>query len=158
MSPRVVRDIDKGFNAFFAELKDLKKIRVKVGIQGAEAPEIRPGGITMVDLGITHEFGAPPNIPQRSFLRSTADAKEAKYERMMKKSVKKLTQRPKTFNAKAEMFKLGETVRSDVIKTIKDRIPPANAPSTIAQKKGEDVPLIDTGQLINSLRSVVTSK
>lgn len=154
---RIVTDRDNGFEAFFTGLKELKSMRVKVGIQGAEAAVIRPGGISMVRLTTNHEFGAPrASIPQRSFLRSTADANRRKYEQIMERSVRKLTENPESFNARAELFKLGEIVRSDVIKTIKARIPPPLKAATIARKKGDDVPLIEFGLLINSIRSVVT--
>jgi len=154
---RVVRDQDNGFAALFEGIKDLKGRRVKVGIQGREAAQIRPGGISMVQLATIHEFGAPnANIPQRSFMRSTADTNKRKYERMMAKSIKKLVRSPETFSVDRELLKLGETVRADIIKTVKARIPPPNKQATIDRKKGEDVPLIDTGLLINSIRAVVT--
>ena len=141
--------------AFFEGLDELGSLRVKVGIQGNEAQQIRSGGLSMVDLGTIHEFGAPrANVPQRSFLRSTADANRSKYERSMAKSVRKLANNPRSFNARGELFLLGERVRGDVIKRIRAHIPPPLAAATIA-RKGEDVPLIDTGQLINSIRSVV---
>lgn len=153
---RIVTDRDNGFEAFFAGIRQLGASRVKVGIQGREAAEIRPGGISMVGVGTIHEFGAPrANIPQRSFLRSTADANRRKYEQRMERSVRKLIKTPESFNARAELFKLGEIVRSDVIKTIKARIPPPLKAATIARKKGDDVPLIEFGLLINSIRSVV---
>ena len=154
---RVVTDRDNGFEAFFEGLEDLDSIRVKVGIQGSEAAEIRAGGISMVRLGITHEFGAPrANIPQRSFLRSTGDANRAKYARLQEGIVRRLGKNPKAIDVRRELFRLGEIVRADVIKTIKARIAPPLKAATIARKKGDDIPLIETGQLINSISSVVT--
>ena len=168
---RIVKDEDQGFLAFFGGIKELsKEKRIKVGIQGKQAEEIHTdsdgglGDITMVRLGAVHEFGATIDngfgkgikitIPQRSFLRSTADANEGKYRKAMQKIVRKLVNAPKKFNADAELMLLGERVRADVILRIKRRIPPPLKPRTIA-RKGEDVPLIDTGMLVNSIRTVV---
>lgn len=150
-SKGVVRDTDKGFKVFFKGLGDLDGMTVKVGIQGREAAQIRPGGISMVELGTIHEFGAPQaNIPQRSFIRATADANRRKYERALEKIVETPDR------ARSGLFRLGEVVRADIIQRIKDRIPPPLQPATVRRKRGESVPLIDTGQLINSIRAVVT--
>ena len=112
----------------------------------------------MVDLATIHEFGAPAaNIPQRSFVRATGDANAAKYARLQTNIVRRLGKRPRAVDVKRELFVLGEIVRADMIGLIRARIPPTLKPATIARKFGEDVPLIDTGQLINSIRSVVTA-
>lgn len=168
---RILKDQDNGFEAFFNGARSLGHTRSKVGIQGQEAMETVGdedggfGSLTRVKLAVIHEFGAKVKngfgrgieivIPERSFLRSTADENRRKYELVMKRSVRKLVKAPLFFNAKAELFQLGERVRADVIRKIKRRIPPPNKPSTIAQKKGEDVPLIDTGQLVGSISAVV---
>jgi hypothetical protein len=46
--------------------------------------------------------------------------------------------------------RIGMVAVGDVQRRIVQRIPPPNAPSTIA-KKGSDVPLIDTGRLRQSV-------
>ena len=158
-----ITDRDNGFEAFFEGLSALRSDRVKVGIQGREASQIRPGGISMVGLGVIHEFGAPnANIPQRSFIRSTADVNNRKYQNMMIRSVTKLTRRPDSFNAQAELLKLGETVRGDIVKRIKSaQIKQDLAESTKtakARKAGGTVEpaLIDTGLLVQSISVVIT--
>ena len=156
MMPSKVVDRDMGFDAYMNGLKDLDGARVKVGIQGREAAQIRPGGISMVELATIHEFGAPvANIPQRSFVRATGDANAAKYVRLQTNIVRRLGKRPQAIDVKRELFVLGEIVRGDMINLIRARIPPPLKPATIARKFGEDVPLIDTGQLIGSIASVV---
>lgn len=150
-----ISEKDNGFEAFFRGLRELGSARVKVGIQGAEA-DADHGGISTVRLAAVHEYGSMDGrIPSRSFLRSTADRNDAKYRRQLARAARRLVKDPEGFNARAELFQLGETVRADVIQTIKSRIPPPNALSTIRAKRGEDVPLIDTGQLINSITSVI---
>ena len=52
---------------------------------------------------------------------------------------------------------LGARMSADMKMTIKNRIPPPLQPETI-RRKGSDVPLIDTGQLINSITWAVLTK
>ncbi len=156
--PSKVVDRDMGFDAYMKGLKELGGARVKVGVQGREAAQIRPGGISMVELATIHEFGAPvANIPQRSFVRATGDAHQNKYIRLQEGIVRRLGKRPQRVDVKRELFVLGEIVRADMIGLIRARIPPPLKPATIARKFGENVPLIDTGQLIASIRSVVVA-
>ena len=52
---------------------------------------------------------------------------------------------------------LGMALVGDVQQRIRNRIPPPNAPYTIA-RKGSDVPLIDTGRLRQSIDFVVETR
>lgn len=153
-----ITDKDKGFNDYFDGLKKLDGLRSKVGIQGQEGRANHKGSnLTTVALATIHEFGTN-RIPQRSFIRSTADENKQKYEKRLSLIYKKLTKNPKLFNAHGEMLKTGEAVRRDVIKKIKSNIPPPIKEETRKRKKGEGVALIDTGQLIGSISSVVFKK
>lgn len=157
MAAKVV-DRDNGFNAYMKGLKSLDGARVKVGVQGREAAQIRPGGISMVDLVTILEFGAPAaNIPQRSVIRAVGDANAAKYARLQTNIVRRLGKNPKATDVKRELFVLGEIVRADMINLIRAKIPPPLKPATIARKFGEDVPWIDTGQVIGAFSSVVVA-
>jgi hypothetical protein len=127
-------------------------LRVTVGIQGADAGSRGGGGITNLEIGIIHEFGAPAvNIPSRSFVRATADANRSKYQRMLDAIGRGVL---KGKNAAQGLFVLGETARADMVRRIQSNIPPPLAPSTVA-KKGDTLALVDTGQLIGSITSVV---
>ncbi len=163
MTLRVIKDEDKGFDAFVKGLRDLPKLRAKVGIQGTQALRQAAPGLTMVHLGAIHEFGAPSaGIPQRSFLRSTADANEGKYQSRLRKIVANLARTPGTFSLRGDLFKLGEKVRADVINRIRrSEIKQDLADSTKrskARKAGGTVEpaLIDDGMLIGSIRAVVS--
>lgn len=156
-----VRIKDNGYNEFFAKTAAADQLRAKVGVQGNKAAENHPGTkITFGALAVIHEFGAPrADIPERSHFRATADTKRAKYQRMSAKVAKQLVRSPKTVNVKAELFKIGETYRSDVIDTIKNKIPPPLAASTLARRPfKEDIPLANTGQYIGSIRTIVGVK
>jgi phage gpG-like protein len=164
---RIISDRDNGFDAFFAGLNQLRRgPRAKVGIQGAEASSIHPGGISMVRLGAVHEFGATiPNafgkgftveIPQRSFLRSTADQNKRRYENQMAKSIKKLVRTPLAFNAIAELRKVGETFRRDVLNRVRRGQITQDLSEITKARRGEEGPALwDTGMLMGSIRAVV---
>ena len=162
-----IRDIDKGYNALLTGFETLADIRTRVGIQGKDAlrrvaldddAEENQASLQMVELATIHEFGAPKaNIPQRSFLRSTADENRRKYERVMAFTIAKLLKNPRIVNVKGDMFMLGERVRRDIVTKINKHIPPPNALSTVLSK-GDDTPLIDTGLMRSSISSKVGPK
>lgn len=105
------------------------------------------GGATNADAGFWNEFGTS-RIPERSFLRSTFDEGLRVYKDTSKKAAVFAIRTGASFDKALAI--LGLKVSSDVKETIRSRIDPANAPSTIA-KKGSSTPLIDTGQLLNSI-------
>lgn len=57
----------------------------------------------------------------------------------------------KRYNIKQAMGLLGEVVQQDIQDAIVKLKSPPNAESTIAKKKSDN-PLIDTGQLVSSIR------
>lgn len=171
-----LRDKDKGFKSFQAGLKATGQKTVKVGIQGNEATQVhraaeRDGGavtgsITMVELGSVHEFGATITngygrgirivIPQRSFLRSTADQNRRKYDARLEAIIKRLADHPQRYDAEGELLKLGELVRRDIMDRMRrgEIEPPIGRQQ--AEARGElGPPLVDTGMLMNSIRAVV---
>jgi hypothetical protein len=126
---------------------------VTVGIQGTEAAEqVHEGSITNLVLAVIHEFGAPKaGIPSRSFVRSTADENKTKYQRMLRKAGREVL---KGVPIAQSLFVVGEKARADMVKKIQSNIPPALAASTVSQKK-DTLALIDTGELLNAISSVV---
>lgn len=155
-----VSDKDFGFKKLKSEMKNLgHKPFVKVGIQGTEATkthdnkESKPSGITVVEIGNIHEFGL--GVPERSFLRSTLDENRNKYSGVadeLKNEIKK-----GKFDTKSALGILGEKIVRDIKKKIKDKIPPELSQDTI-DKKGSSTPLIDTGQLYQSITYSVEMK
>lgn len=152
-----VRVKDKGFEAFFKRAKRGAAFKVKVGVQGDEALEPHnPGGPSNVLVASVHEFGAPSvNVPERSFFRSTSDEKERAWQRELAAAGRRVA---KGASPQGELLLVGEVARDDIIDKIHSGIPPALKPATVRKKRGETTPLIDTGQLINSLSTVVSKK
>lgn len=133
--------------------------------------------ITMIELAAIHEFGATVNlgartrvsdrkqlpattirIPQRSFIRSTF--KRADVTREMGELCAKLTSKViQGMPLKQALGLLGAWGTAKVKDTINTRQtvgpdPQPNAASTIAAK-GSDLPLVDTGRLINAITWLV---
>jgi hypothetical protein len=134
-----------------------RKFRVTVGIHStaAKRPPVegkktkkKPNN---AQVGTWHEFGTS-KFPQRSFLRSTADENKALYLKLMGLAMARASKGLVTPVRALELF--GLKVRNDVKKKIRAQIPPPLADSTVI-KKGSSTPLIDTGQLINSIGSKV---
>lgn len=139
---------------------------VKVGIQASEALAEHKSGdfgggtrqLTNLEVGVINEFGAPgASIPERSFVRSTALNGAEKYFRTIKVIVKAVLAGLTSVPAGLEL--LGLQVASDMKTTIDKGISPPlkhRRKVPIGVKPGKQVPLIDTGQLRNSITHVVT--
>jgi hypothetical protein len=159
-----VSDKDRGWKRILGETKKLEaKPVVKIGVQGADATERKqvstPAGLettalTVVEIANFHEFGLGRN-PERSFLRETVDQNRSKYVKITEAFKKEIFGGKLTTGQALGM--LGEKIKSDVQQRITDGIAPALSPETI-ERKGSDVPLIDTGQLRQSITWVLEEK
>jgi phage gpG-like protein len=160
-----ISDMDRGFKEVRRKFAALNvKPYVKIGVQGTEAEARKEArtpeggnslqGITVVEVATFHEFGTS-NVPQRSFLRDTIDEKQRSYMRIAQVLSGEI------IDGKRDPIQalnlLGEKIKTDVVQRITDGIPPELAPETI-ERKGSDVPLIDTGQLRQSISYAVEKK
>jgi hypothetical protein len=130
--------------------KRLKKVEqgphVAVGILQDEK---RDDGFSMVDLALVHEYGSRNGrIPQRSFIRSTCDAKRKAHASLIGRLQRKYIDGKLTM--KQALTQLGEVVAKDMVLAINRGIDPELADSTIRRKKSSK-PLIDTGRLKGSI-------
>ncbi len=126
---------------------------VQVGVYGEASTE---DGDSIAAIASHHEFGSEDgeNPPERSFIRSTVDKNEDAY----KASLRKLADLALVgaVTPQVALGRFGLIVENDIKQTIRDRIEPELAPSTLARKgEDKDIPLIDTAQLINSIASKV---
>lgn len=161
MPKTFIRDIDKGMNELRKRVKD-GNARVKIGVQGDDAlkgKKLSGGGqteeINIVSVATFHEFGAEGNgvnIPERSFLRATIDANRSKYQSMLTKGMTDVVDMKLT-QEQALNF-IGTKVQADVVRRINEGINPPNSPRTV-RAKGSSTPLIDTGQLKQSITYIV---
>ncbi len=141
-------DKDHGANALIkAMLRAANGPELRVGIlsKGAEAAEGSPD-LTVADVATFNEFGL--GVPERSFIRAWYDeqgaANRAKFRALSARVLRgELTQ-------ERMLEQLGLLFVGQIQQRITDGIAPENAESTKKQK-GSSKPLIDTGQLRQSI-------
>lgn len=145
---------DAKWRGILARVSAMKRPTVRVGVMGDAGDE---KGVSLAEIAAFHEFGTS-TIPERSFLRSTFYGHGADgLAKMCAKLSKAIIEG--TMDETRALGLLGLWAVSEVRKTIRARIAPELAPETIRRKtvdgKAGDVPLIDDGQLINSITWIV---
>ena len=85
------------------------------------------------------------DIPARPFLRKSLDENKKKYGQIIKAGIEDILYKSGT--GKKLLSKLGITAVADIRRTLTRWTKPGNAPLTIANKKGQNDPLTDTGDL-----------
>ena len=146
-------DRDLGYGKMMTEFKAAKgESAVFVGFlrsSGTHKAKDKGKPITMAQLGAVHEFGSSDGkIPERSFMRSAVDANHGKLESLIAKLSGQVMDG--LMAKKKALGILGETVKQLMKNKIVGGLQPPLKPATI-QAKGSSKPLIDTGQLVNSL-------
>lgn len=160
-----VTDIDKGWKKIVGDLRKLKNAPyAKVGLVGPTAGathEESAGGesLTVATIGMIHEYGSESrNIPERSFIRGPLEANQENLRSFIKKlSFNLASQKMDVAQALGLLGLEGVRIIKKAITV--DRIKPSLDPKTVkaktrAGKKG-DTPLVDTGQMQNSVRHQV---
>ena len=109
----------------------------------------RSDELTNADLAMIHEFGSPAhNIPERSFLRKPLINNAEAVANLAKNAIGKFI--AGKISAVEALGAIGEEAKGISKEAISDGISPALKPATIKRKKSSK-PLIDTGQLLNSI-------
>lgn len=144
-----LREKGLGLSGLMNTLGKADGMSVKVGVLGAAGVE---GETSIVDIALIHELGAPrAGIPERSFLRSTFEAKSRQIGRLAEQMAKKAYEGQ---GVEQSLNLMGTYLVAEIRKTIAARITPPLKEATIT-RKGSDLPLVDTGQLINSITYTV---
>lgn len=157
-----VKDTDLGWNKIKRELLTADGGYTKVGLQeGAEHKDPESGEMSdLVKIGAINEFGTK-RIPQRSFLRSSFDESQGKLKELKEKLVTAVIL--KKISSRQALGLLGEFFEARVKSKIRTLKTPPNALSTQQAKarrvnKGSvteiNNPLVDTGQMMQSIRHV----
>jgi hypothetical protein len=157
-----VQDIDKGYQELRKVLLELGGAKVTIGFhEDAGAAE---GGLTVAEVASFHEFGL--GVPQRAFLAPTIDEGQDELATFAGKAA--LAVMAKKLTPDQALGRLGEKAKNMVQETLRKKRPEWRplAKSTIEKKankgrlKGvkraafltsDGNPLIDTGQMINSV-------
>lgn len=143
-----ITERDLGFKKFKEQYQQAsKKPYVKVGVLESAGAHTAEGGqeqLTVAQVATFNEFGTE-RIPQRSFLRSTVSNKRHEISEFIGKLKAMWLVAP--MQALGLLGQKGQTL---VKQTIDDFSDPPNTKATI-DAKGSSHPLIDTGQMRNSI-------
>lgn len=147
-----------GGNRWYDQLGDIAKkagrFEAHVGIlSGATTVD----GMSVAEYAFYNEYGTS-RIPSRPFLRMTEAAQSEGWKHDLQTLLKNLG-----YDAPAALELVAQGAVADVVETIEQGVPPANAPSTIANKRrrGKTEPdhtLVDTGTLEHAIGYEVVDK
>lgn len=153
MSVRVLKPLDPHALAHIKETISLSKQTVKVGIP-AGAKEV--DGTSTALIAAANEFGVPSKgIPERPFIRTGIKNGMPNFKRLNRINVVKICQGEQSIDGAYEQ--LGVMAVGEIKKSIKTGNWVANDPATI-KAKGSSKPLIDTGNMLQSVNYEVSSK
>jgi hypothetical protein len=145
-----VEIFDRGWNRIIEQLREAGHSFTKVGLPEGGKTAGRHQMNELVVVGVTNEFGSPElKIPERPFMRETADNNREKITMLQLGALKSVVDGFKT--VRQALYGIGEEVKEMIVDKIRSGPWHKNAFRTI-QKKGRDEPLIDTSQMINSIQ------
>lgn len=146
--PSYIKEIDHGWTKIKAEILRLKeKSVVLVGVQG-ELAAASHGDVSNVEVATWQEFGTSTGVPERSFIRAPIEEGRANIAQMVEKSATKIVTGKSTVDKELSLW--GERLVGVMKRRISAGISPPLKPETI-RRKGSSKPLIDSGQLRNSI-------
>ena len=146
-----VEDIDRGWKRIKRSLKRMNTSYTKVGVQEGTQHKSKEGELSdLVVIATANEFGTK-RIPSRPFMRNAMDKNQVTLFKTQLKMYSEVLAGTK--NVRDALAVIGEVAVAKVKKEIRNLKFPPNAPSTIA-RKGSDNPLIDEGQLVQSITHV----
>lgn len=139
----------------YKQINKLKEGQVFVGFPEGEATHTGPNGESadMALIAAYNEFGTS-TTPARPFLKQTIDGNKDKIKAMSEQTVKDIADGK---SAEQCLKQLGAYGVKLVQETIANGSFEPNAPQTV-KKKGSDKPLIDTGQMRQSVHYIIRKK
>lgn len=135
--------------AAIARIGNLRGAVISAGFTGDPARATHgAAGETVASVAYANEYGV--GVPERPFMRIT----NARDRRAWFKGAAQIVQGQARGAERQErgIRRLGLMMISGFKRTIRDGVAPPNSPETIA-RKGSSKTLIDTGQMINSIRA-----
>lgn len=140
-------------------LKELAELRMSVKA-GVPAGATTTDGQSIVEYAVYNELGTS-HIPARPFLRQTIAEHQDEWASLLAAQLagKEITRE----DAAAGLGLLGEVMVAHIKRTIQQGSFEPDSPKTVEKKRREgkrepDHPLIDTGQLLESIISEVTNE
>ncbi len=148
MTANKVRVVDNGAKRAM-QLSQQPRMKLLLGILPEEARKKHGfDDATIGQVAIWNEYGTP-TTPARSWLGDFVDENEDLFAKQLGADTLRVIFAKE--DERTVLSKRGSEYRHKMIGRIKRRIDPANAPSTLARKRG-NVPLIDLGIFLDALR------
>lgn len=146
VSVKVLKDIDpKALDRLRQRLVGDNRV-VNVGVPEGKREE---DGTPVAMIAAVHEFGSPSQgIPERPFLRVAVQRNRQKYVRLNRINLVKMLRGQAT--AEQALGQLGEMAKGDVQTEIRSGVFTPLKEAT-KKRKGSSRPLIDTGQMVQSI-------
>jgi hypothetical protein len=161
MARPVVVDIDLGYDAILAEIEELQRSTLLVGIQEQAKTQsqtkngrTQKAGLSVAEYAAKNEFGTR-EIPQRSFMRTAFDENLALIEKAVAIQYGKVIDGD--ISLQAGLGIVGQVIVGLIQRKIRAITFPPNSPATIA-RKGSSKPLIDFGQMVKSVTYAIRTK
>lgn len=143
-----------GIKALEARIRAIGKKKVVVGVP-TSTNEWREDGLSNATIAAAHEFGVSGHIPERSFLRSTLHEKKCDVSKLLFRELKSDISQG-DFSGRALAI-VGEKLSVEVKRKIQSGISPALDSKTVKRKRSSK-PLIDTGNMLQSITYEVRDK
>lgn len=146
VSVKVLKDIDpKALDRLRQRLVGDNRV-VNVGVPEGKREE---DGTPVAMIAAVHEFGSPSQgIPERPFLRVAVQRNRQKYVRLNRINLVKMLRGQATIEQ--ALGQLGEMAKGDVQTEIRSGVFTPLKEAT-KKRKGSSRPLIDTGQMVQSI-------
>lgn len=160
MARRSARIVDKdlGYDRIVQELERFKKSSVQIGFQAGsvthtqtKGDRVQEPGISMPMIAARNEFGFG-NIPARPFMSTSFDENQQRIQRFIISQYNSVVDGVRS--ADQALGLIGQYMVGLIQRKIRQITTPPNSPVTIAIK-GSSKPLIDFGQMIQSVTYVV---
>lgn len=149
---KLVRD-DNDLLEVIERIDTLRGTKIRFGILGSGLGGHKKKGkgnkLTVVEIAAVHEYGSSSvGIPERSFMRKTFDDKKDEINSTVDEFFGRYVMGEISYDAAVNG--VGEFVKGLIQATIRDISSPALKAITI-QLKGSSQPLVDSGQLLDSI-------
>lgn len=155
MARSSVKDNDLGYQALQEQINLLKNSYVLVGFQVGEVTRNeskgsrkKKGGESMPEIAASNEFGTSRS-PARPFMSTSFDENSRRINNAIQGEYSKILDGKST--VKKSLGLIGQFMVGLIQRKIRSIYFPPNSPRTIALK-GSSKPLIDFGQMIQSVR------
>lgn len=153
-------DYRKDYDKKFSEIEKLANSYVLIGFQEGSVTKSqvkgnrkKEGGKSMPQIAAENEYGVPSrNVPARPFMSTSFDENRDRINNIVANEYDKIIEGEST--VKKSLNALGLFMTGLIQQKIRDITSPPNAPRTI-KAKGSSKPLIDFGQMVQSVRHKV---